>query len=244
MRLNLHSTQQYAKRLDEFLRLPFPGCYHLGMRNEQLIVFQLLFDHSCNEDRITPVHQAASEGHVQCLKLLIEHGADVHARDCRDNTPLDLAKLWGHRKCARILAAEMWHQNKDYVAKELSQLKKLKMQHVLQEIERCQKMPFKRRWLKIQAVINVQLCLSPSASMMLSQSHTQQRLIGSAAFWNSKYRMVDESEASCSSGSPNLDAFPRELVANTIKQMSKPDCFPNIQGPEYEINFGDISGVF
>lgn len=56
---------------------------------------------SANDDGITPVHQAASEGHVQCLKLLIEIGARIDGRDCRGNTPLDLAKLWGHRKCAR-----------------------------------------------------------------------------------------------------------------------------------------------
>ena len=56
---------------------------------------------SVNDDGITPVHQAASEGHVQCLKLLLEVGANIDGRDCRGNTPLDLAKLWAHRKCAR-----------------------------------------------------------------------------------------------------------------------------------------------
>ncbi|XP_041367962.1 ankyrin repeat domain-containing protein 53-like [Gigantopelta aegis] len=400
----------------------------------------------CNEDGITPVHQAASEGHVQCLKLLIEHGADVHARDCRDNTPLDLAKLWGHRKCARILAAEMWHQNKDYVAKELSQLKKLKMQHVLQEIEDDeefqairddQKEKAFQQWLKernleekptgpqpkedqqqgLQKANSKQSEGVRAASVAFEEKSTtptsaaswkretlssglsgdmyrdydedeskKQREVSDVTAvkpppkseqyinpnpWNKYAKMcekeylpvlkdfyprdeytmmpklksfpkyytgkfehlltmsdidvsnkpsateklrkpdlpkdviqkelakdpssherpivfkpkciydvvtkrkydpdvipssetpmhlsddfrsflvknsikisVDESEASCSSGSPNLDAFPRELVANTIKQMSKPDCFPNIQGPEYEINFGDISGVF
>ncbi|KAK7110144.1 uncharacterized protein [Littorina saxatilis] len=88
-----------------------------------------------NDDGITPVHQAASEGHVQCLKLLIEVGAKIDERDCRGNTPLDLAKLWAHRKCARILASEGWHQDKSGVAKEMQQLKKVKMQQVLQELE-------------------------------------------------------------------------------------------------------------
>ncbi|XP_062566080.1 ankyrin repeat domain-containing protein 53-like [Saccostrea cucullata] len=88
-----------------------------------------------NNDGITPVHQAASEGHVQCLKLLIEIGAKIDGKDIRGHTPLDLAKLWGHKKCARILAAELWHQDKDNVAKELGQLKKLKMQQVLKEME-------------------------------------------------------------------------------------------------------------
>lgn len=93
-------------------------------------------DHSiANDDGITPVHQAASEGHVQCMKMLMEVGARLDRRDCRDNTPLDLAKLWGHRKCARILAAEMWHQDKDHVAKEMQQLKKVKMQQILKDLE-------------------------------------------------------------------------------------------------------------
>ena len=91
-----------------------------------------------NNDGITPVHQAASEGHVQCLKLLIEVGAKLDGRDCRGHTPLDLAKLWGHKKCARILAAEIWHQDKDGVAKEMGQLKTLKMQQVLKELEEAE----------------------------------------------------------------------------------------------------------
>ena len=61
---------------------------------------------SVNDDGITPVHQAASEGHVQCLKLLIEAGAKIDGRDCRGNTPLDLAKLWAHRKCARYVGVK------------------------------------------------------------------------------------------------------------------------------------------
>lgn len=88
-----------------------------------------------NDDGITPVHQAASEGHVQCLKLLIEVGAKIDGKDCRGNTPLDLAKLWAHRKCARLLATEMWHRDKNNVAKEMQQLKTFKMQQVLRELE-------------------------------------------------------------------------------------------------------------
>lgn len=55
----------------------------------------------CNDDGITPVHQAASEGHILCLKALLEVGAKVNGVDHRGHSPLDLAKLWGHRKCAR-----------------------------------------------------------------------------------------------------------------------------------------------
>ena len=54
-----------------------------------------------NDDKITPAHQAASEGHVQCLKTLIEVGATIDSADVRGHLPIDMAKLWGHRKCAR-----------------------------------------------------------------------------------------------------------------------------------------------
>lgn len=49
------------------------------------------------------MHQAASEGHVQCLKALVDAGGKVTGVDARGHTPLDLAKLWGHRKCARYI---------------------------------------------------------------------------------------------------------------------------------------------
>ena len=57
--------------------------------------------HSENQDGLTPLHQAASEGHVFCLKALIEAGACLDGVDSRGHKPIDLAKLWGHRKCAR-----------------------------------------------------------------------------------------------------------------------------------------------
>ena len=47
------------------------------------------------------MHQASSEGHVQCLKTLIEVGGNIGGKDQRDMKPIDMAKLWGHRKCAR-----------------------------------------------------------------------------------------------------------------------------------------------
>ena len=56
-----------------------------------------------NEDGITPMHQAASEGHVQCVKALMEAGGTIDGLDCRGHKPIDLAKLWGHRKCARYV---------------------------------------------------------------------------------------------------------------------------------------------
>lgn len=89
-----------------------------------------------NDDLLTPLHQAASEGHVQCLDHLLSHDADVYAEDSRKQTPIDLAKLWGNKKCAKLLAAAMWHQNKHLSAKERLLSRNNKMADLLLEIKR------------------------------------------------------------------------------------------------------------
>jgi len=89
-----------------------------------------------NDDQLTPLHQAASEGHVQCLEYLLSHDADVYAEDSRKQLPIDLAKLWGNKKCAKLLAAAMWHQNKHLSAKERMISRNNKMADLLLEIKR------------------------------------------------------------------------------------------------------------
>lgn len=89
-----------------------------------------------NDDGITPMHQAASEGHVQCLKALIDAGGNVTGVDARGHSPLDLAKLWGHRKCARLLATEKWQAEKQFLAKEMKQLQKIKIQQAIEDMEK------------------------------------------------------------------------------------------------------------
>ena len=61
---------------------------------------------------LTPVHQAATVGHVKCIKTLIEANAVTDAIDSRGHTPHSLAVLWGHRKSARILKHYTWHRSK------------------------------------------------------------------------------------------------------------------------------------
>ena len=67
---------------------------------------------------ITPVHQAASEGHVKCLKELIKCGATINTIDGNGHTPMSLARVWGRRECARILANQQWYLNKQQYLKE------------------------------------------------------------------------------------------------------------------------------
>ncbi|BFZ01374.1 hypothetical protein BsWGS_04413 [Bradybaena similaris] len=125
-----------------------------GKRSLECLAYLLEKGADCsvsNEDGITPVHQAASEGHVDCLKMLLAANAKFDVKDCRGNTPLNLAKLWGHRQCARILASGIWNEDKDFFAKEMHQLKKIKMQRVLREFEAEEQMKEIRQFLGNEA---------------------------------------------------------------------------------------------
>lgn len=79
-----------------------------------------------NCEGTTALHQAASQGYLTVIKMLIEWGAQL---DCKDNNgylPLDCAQLCGEEKCYRVIGSAMWNQNKDYIAAQVNQLKKIK----------------------------------------------------------------------------------------------------------------------
>ncbi len=47
-------------------------------------------------DGRTPLSIAASEGHLELVKYLVNHGSNVLHRDARGNTAIDDARLFGH----------------------------------------------------------------------------------------------------------------------------------------------------
>ncbi|XP_045850552.1 ankyrin repeat and SOCS box protein 12 [Meles meles] len=51
----------------------------------------------------TPMHLAASYGHLRCLQVLLAHGADVDSLDVKAQTPLFTAVSHGHLDCVRVL---------------------------------------------------------------------------------------------------------------------------------------------
>ncbi|XP_055452360.1 ankyrin repeat domain-containing protein 53 [Psammomys obesus] len=78
-------------------------------------------DHGC-----TPLHLAAQNGQLGCMKTLVKSGANVHAQDALGYKPIDYCKLWNHRDCARFLKDAMWKQDKKNFAQEMGKLKTLK----------------------------------------------------------------------------------------------------------------------
>ncbi|VAI83474.1 unnamed protein product [Triticum turgidum subsp. durum] len=53
--------------------------------------------------RNTPLHYSAAKGHHEIVSLLIESGVDINLRNCRGQTALMQACLYGHWKVVQIL---------------------------------------------------------------------------------------------------------------------------------------------
>ncbi|XP_020906516.1 cortactin-binding protein 2 [Exaiptasia diaphana] len=51
----------------------------------------------------TPLHKAALNGHEDCVKLLIERGADVNFADKQGRTPMFLAWEKEHKECFKLM---------------------------------------------------------------------------------------------------------------------------------------------
>ena len=54
-------------------------------------------------DSRRPIHYAAKNGHLECIKVLLEYGADIHSADIEYETAITLAAFYGHTECVRYL---------------------------------------------------------------------------------------------------------------------------------------------
>jgi len=69
-------------------------------------------------DGVTAVHVAAEEGHLECVQLLIDAGADVTVLDDEDRTPLLLALKGNYGEVASVLVKAGADPNTPYVDEE------------------------------------------------------------------------------------------------------------------------------
>merc|ERR1712027_80919 len=64
------------------------------------VIIQLLstdfLDINLSADSLTPLLEAANEGKVDAVKLLLDRGADLNITDERGDTPLHYAAHWAH----------------------------------------------------------------------------------------------------------------------------------------------------
>ena len=66
---------------------------------------QLAFvvSYSTSYSGYTPLHIASSNGHLQCVKILIEAGADVNSKNIFEKTPLHYASIKNNASIVSIL---------------------------------------------------------------------------------------------------------------------------------------------
>lgn len=84
----------------------------------------------------TPLHHAASNGHIHCISFLINFGANIFALDNNMRSPLDVAASRNHYECVRILdnaAMEMSIKN----PKRTSRLKAQAQREAEKQIQEC-----------------------------------------------------------------------------------------------------------
>ena len=55
------------------------------------------------QNGVTVLHEAAIDGNLTCMEILVSHGAVVDRCDCEGFSPLDYAVFGGHYECAAFL---------------------------------------------------------------------------------------------------------------------------------------------
>ena len=58
-------------------------------------------------DWSTPLHEASREGHVEVVRLLLEHGADLRARDRSGKTPSEVASQYERLEIVQLLSQSL-----------------------------------------------------------------------------------------------------------------------------------------
>ena len=66
----------------------------------------IALDADVNKTGWTPLHYAASGGHIEAIKLLLSHSAYIDAESPNQTTPLMMAAMYGNSQSVELLLAE------------------------------------------------------------------------------------------------------------------------------------------
>ena len=70
---------------------------------EFLLKNQVFTEYKDKTRKLSPFHRAVEEGHIEVVKLLIQHGVDIESRNDFDNTPIITAAHKGHLEIVKLL---------------------------------------------------------------------------------------------------------------------------------------------
>ncbi|KAJ1628743.1 ankyrin repeat-containing domain protein, partial [Pavlovales sp. CCMP2436] len=59
--------------------------------------------HATSNDGMEPIHWACTKGWWQAVQELLQHGADINARNAQQATPVVLAAQYGHTDLVNVL---------------------------------------------------------------------------------------------------------------------------------------------
>ena len=82
---------------------------HYAVKRDHKGALSILLNAGCEidatdrDDEKTPLMCAAHQGHVECLQLLVQHGADVHKRDKYGRTAAHWAEVNDHKEALLVL---------------------------------------------------------------------------------------------------------------------------------------------
>ncbi|NWV79794.1 PPR27 phosphatase, partial [Dasyornis broadbenti] len=109
--LSVHRSRQYTPRLKASRTVRFPNDIvfqdHIKQGDLEQVA-RFIRARKVTLDTIYPsgmaaLHEAVLTGNLDCVKLLVKHGADIHQRDENGWTPLHIACSDGYADIARYL---------------------------------------------------------------------------------------------------------------------------------------------
>ncbi|KAE8447059.1 hypothetical protein EG329_011194 [Mollisiaceae sp. DMI_Dod_QoI] len=93
--------------VDEWYPALTSGLAHTAARYNLQTVTKYLLEkdpiQEADDNGYTPLHEGARFGHIDIVSILVDHGADLDAKDWEGNTPLVVAAAAGHEDVVKLL---------------------------------------------------------------------------------------------------------------------------------------------